>query len=65
MKKEVKRQEAIVKGLVHYYTGRPCVRGHLSKRYTSNSHCVQCVFEDIANVRKTIIKFKKKAKENK
>ena len=26
-----------------YYTGRPCVRGHHSPRYTSSSNCIECI----------------------
>ncbi len=28
-----------------YFTGRRCVRGHLSPRYTSSSNCIQCIEE--------------------
>lgn len=29
--------------LVHFYTGRPCIRGHRVPRYTNNGSCVECV----------------------
>lgn len=32
-------------GLKHYYTGVPCLRNHLSKRYASNQQCVECLNE--------------------
>ena len=31
------------KGLVFYYTGIPCAKGHKSKRYTNDKKCVECV----------------------
>jgi len=39
---KISRQEAIEKGLTHYYTGNPCKHGHVSKRYTSTHSCVEC-----------------------
>lgn len=30
-------------GACHYFTGRPCVRGHVAKRVTSSKDCVECV----------------------
>jgi hypothetical protein len=29
-------------GHIHYFTGVPCKFGHISKRYTSSFHCVDC-----------------------
>lgn len=26
-----------------YYTGKPCVRGHISPRYASSSNCIECI----------------------
>jgi hypothetical protein len=34
--------EAVETGNRFYYTGNPCVRGHDSKRYTSNKSCFVC-----------------------
>ena len=28
-----------------YFTGKPCPKGHMSVRYTTNSSCRQCVRE--------------------
>jgi hypothetical protein len=38
----ITRQQAIEKGLKHYYTGIPCSNGHLSKRNVKNSMCCYC-----------------------
>lgn len=35
-------EEAKDRGLKHYFTGKPCKRGHISKRYLSNKECVTC-----------------------
>ena len=36
------RKEAVEKGLKFYFTGKPCKHGHVSKRYTAKSYCVEC-----------------------
>lgn len=36
------RQEAIQKGMTRYYTGKPCIRGHMSERMVSTKTCVDC-----------------------
>ena len=41
--KTITRKEAIKEGLVRYYTGKPCKRGHKSERYVSGSACVECM----------------------
>lgn len=35
-------QEAKAKGLVHYFTGIPCKRGHIAIRYVSTTQCAIC-----------------------
>lgn len=34
--------EAKQKGLIRYFTGKPCRRGHTSERFTSSRQCVDC-----------------------
>ncbi|OZA30926.1 MAG: hypothetical protein B7X93_01460 [Hydrogenophilales bacterium 17-61-9] len=36
------RIEAIDTGAMHFFTGRPCVHGHVEKRYTTSGECVEC-----------------------
>lgn len=36
------RNEAIHNGMKFYFTGYPCINGHVSNRYTSNGKCVEC-----------------------
>jgi 5-methylcytosine-specific restriction endonuclease McrA len=38
----VSREEAREKGLKRFFTGRPCVRGHIAERTTCDRHCVEC-----------------------
>lgn len=38
----ISRKEAIAKNLSFYFTGKPCSRGHLEKRYVNSSNCVKC-----------------------
>lgn len=36
------RRAAKAEGEPYYWTGVPCVKGHLTKRRTSDGHCLQC-----------------------
>ena len=47
----ITRKEAKEQGLTHYYTGKPCSQGHISKRYVSAGKCYQCVKERTAKYR--------------
>ena len=38
----ITRKEAIEKGLPRYFTGKPCVNGHISERVTKKCDCVEC-----------------------
>lgn len=38
----ITRQEAMAQGLSHYFTGKPCVRGHIAKRHTKRKVCEDC-----------------------
>lgn len=42
------RSEARAAGSRWYFTGEPCVRGHVSHRYTSIGKCAECTREDAA-----------------
>lgn len=39
------REEALEKGLKHYYSGIPCRNGHIDKRFSRCNHCLSCVRE--------------------
>jgi DNA-binding XRE family transcriptional regulator len=36
------RTEAISRGLRHYFTGKPCKRGHIALRFATSMDCVVC-----------------------
>lgn len=36
------RAAAVKSGSVHYYTGKPCPKGHIAPRFTSSFGCVIC-----------------------
>lgn len=40
--KVISPSEARAQGLTRYYTGRPCLRGHIDERLVSNSTCAEC-----------------------
>lgn len=46
------RKEAMAMGLKTYYTGIPCVNGHLSQRDTAHAWCMQCQEERAESKRK-------------
>lgn len=45
----ITRQEAMILGLMHYETGKPCRNGHLSYRYTTSGTCAACLAETRSN----------------
>jgi hypothetical protein len=38
----ISRKDAKAQGLRHYFTGRPCNKGHIAKRRTGNFNCLDC-----------------------
>ena len=41
--------EAKSLGLIKYYTGKPCKKGHIAERYTKSGTCLECLKESSAN----------------
>lgn len=39
---EISRAEAKELGLVRYFTGKPCNKGHVAERHTSSAACIEC-----------------------
>lgn len=42
----ISRAEANAQGLNHYFTGKPCKRGHIDKRRVADKTCMECRRED-------------------
>lgn len=40
----ITKKEAIARGLTRYYTGKPCVNGHVAERFVTNG-CTACALE--------------------
>ena len=38
----VSRKEALAQGSKHFFTGVPCRRGHVDKRFSSTNACLSC-----------------------
>ena len=38
----ISRQEALDRGFSRYFTGVPCIHGHVAERYTANTKCLEC-----------------------
>ena len=43
--KIITRKHAIDNGLSSYFTGKPCVNNHISKRGVLGGNCYQCDYE--------------------
>jgi hypothetical protein len=41
----ISRQTAKTQGLKRYFTGKPCLNGHIGPRSVANKHCLQCARE--------------------
>ena len=51
-------KEAKEKGLKFYFTGKPCLRGHLSERIVSGRSCKECTRENIKKSRGKLVSHK-------
>jgi hypothetical protein len=45
VRRVISKDEAIRLGLVRYFTGEPCKRGHIDDRYVANNGCRSCILE--------------------
>jgi hypothetical protein len=48
----ISRKEAEERGLVRYFTGKPCKRGHITERYTNGGNCDDCQREEQKRARR-------------
>jgi len=39
----ISRADAKNHGFIRYFTGKPCIKGHISERYVTNGACINCV----------------------
>lgn len=46
MSEVVTRAEAKARGLIRYFTGKPCKHGHVAERYVSTGFCMRCSHQD-------------------
>ena len=51
--KIIKRFEAIALGLTHYFTGNPCIHGHIEQRRVNDRICMQCTRDFHKKIRET------------
>lgn len=55
----ITRNEAKLKGLSRYFTGKPCPKGHVCDRWVSSKTCVMCMATRVSNYRRNnIVKIK-------
>lgn len=41
----ITRQEAREQGLLKYFTGKPCLRGHIASRWVTSGKCCECALD--------------------
>lgn len=62
------RMEAMKLGVTYFFTGVPCARGHITKRYATSGRCAKCSREDtdatLAKFRAAKMNRKKQNSEN-
>ena len=51
--KIIKRFEAVALGLKHYFTGKPCIHGHIERRRVNDRICMQCTRDFHKKIRET------------
>jgi 5-methylcytosine-specific restriction endonuclease McrA len=39
----ISRKEARAQGLKYFFTGQPCIHGHIVKRFVSSRNCAECL----------------------
>jgi hypothetical protein len=61
----ISRDQAKDLGLAHYFTGKPCPRGHIAERFVSSFGCVECSFENARKSRESMSEDKKLAMREK
>jgi 5-methylcytosine-specific restriction endonuclease McrA len=65
MQEIISLAEARERGLKHYFTGKPCPRGHVSRRAVASKRCMKCLAEDAAKWRKdNPEEYKRRNREN-
>lgn len=62
MNLEISRDEAVTGGLLRYFTGKPCSRGHLEQRLVVSRACVLCARQ---NAKQQAIDHPERIRENK
>ena len=38
----ITRKDAVARGLIRYFTGKPCKHGHVAERRTDTGNCTKC-----------------------
>ncbi len=61
----ISRNEAKDLGLLHYFTGKPCKRNHIAKRYCRNCECCECAKLSVNSYYKKNSKERNYYKDNK
>ncbi|WGL97371.1 hypothetical protein QE177_09065 [Arsenophonus sp. aPb] len=61
--KIISRKEAVEFGQTRFYTGKPCKKGHIAERFTSNGVCVTCAAKHASDYRKEINRLLQQARK--
>jgi hypothetical protein len=60
----VSRKQAKEMNLTRYFTGKPCVNGHVSERTVSKAMCIDCKREEYTRNRETYLDYNHRKYEN-
>ncbi len=58
----ISRKDAKAQGLKYYFTGKPCKRGHIDKRFVSSFWCMTCGREKASEAFRSLTGEKREAK---
>lgn len=53
----ISRKEAVIQGLTHFFTGKPCNHGHFAPRFASTGACTECKISEGKRVRSVSNRF--------
>lgn len=60
---KISRMDAARKGLMRYYTGKPCAHGHIAERYVVSMACLECNKVRVAKYHQSVKKIVREARE--
>lgn len=57
--KIITRNEARRDGLSKFFTGQPCLKGHIAERYLSSGYCIECAKISVVKFKNSVTNTRK------